>query len=200
MDKIICLGKNYLDHAIEMKETIPEKPLLFIKPPSTLCEPKQNSTVFLPFNRGSIHFEAEIVFKLYKKNVIALSLGLDLTFRDEQKKLKEAGHPWEKSKVFTNSAIIAPFVSQKDFNNWYETPFFLKINDEVKQTSSLSEAILDPNAIIHYINDFFPMRDGDLIFTGTPKGVGALFPDDKIELNWGPIQHIFNLGTLYEQT
>ena len=200
MDKIICLGKNYTDHAQEMQEAIPAKPVLFIKPPSTLVEPKLNSTVFLPFERGVIHHEIEVVFKLYKKNVIALTVGLDLTFRNEQKILKEQGHPWEKAKVFTNSSIIAPFVSQKDFPNWYETPFTLKVNGEITQSSSLNKAILDPNAIIHYIDEFFPIRDGDLVFTGTPSGVGPLHPQDKIELIWGAIHHTFTLGTLYEQT
>lgn len=194
MDKIICLGKNYTDHALEMNELVPERPVLFIKPPSVLIEPKDNGQVVLPWERGEIHYECEIIFKLYKKNIIGLGLGLDLTLRDLQKKLKEKGHPWEISKTFKNSAIITPLKAVRDFElNWQETPFTLKVNGEVRQTAKLNDAILKANEIIHYVNDFFPMNDGDLIFTGTPKGVGPLKPNDKIEMSFGPIHHTFQL-------
>lgn len=194
MDKIICLGKNYLEHGIEMKETMPERPVLFIKPPSVLIEPKDKGTVVLPWKRGTIHHECEIVFKLYKKNIIGLALGLDLTLRDTQKKLKEAGHPWEISKTFKNSAIVTPVKGLKDFpKDWQNEPFTLKVNGEIRQTGKLSEAVMKADEIIHYINEFFPINDGDLVFTGTPKGVGPLAPNDLIEMSFGPIQHSFRL-------
>src|SRR5690606_38068377 len=116
MDKIICLGKNYQDHIIEMKDAAPEKPVLFIKPGSSFIEPKDKGTVTLPWDRGEIHYETEVVFKLYKKNIIGLSLGLDLTLRDLQRKLKDAGHPWEISKTFKNAAIVAPMKGLRDFD------------------------------------------------------------------------------------
>ena len=103
MDKIVCLGKNYSDHIQEMKEAAPEMPVIFLKPPSVLKEIKNNTSIVLPWDRGVIHHELEIVFKLYKKNIIGLGVGLDLTLRETQKKLKEMGHPWEISKVFKNS-------------------------------------------------------------------------------------------------
>lgn len=193
MDKIICLGKNYLDHAQEMKENIPEKPVLFLKPSSSFIEIKDNARIVLPWDRGEIHHECEIVFKLYKKNIIGLGLGLDLTLRDVQKKLKEKGHPWEVSKVFKNSAIVTPMKGLRDFTNWQDTEFTLKVNEIVKQQSKLNEAILKADEIIHYVNDFFPLCDGDLIFTGTPKGVGRLHPNDVIEMSFGPIQHKFTV-------
>jgi 2-keto-4-pentenoate hydratase/2-oxohepta-3-ene-1,7-dioic acid hydratase in catechol pathway len=194
MDKIICLGKNYAEHTLEMQEPAPLRPVLFIKPPSVLNEPKDKGQVDLPWERGEIHFECEIVFKLYKKNIIGLGLGLDLTLRDLQKKLKENGHPWEIAKTFKNSAIITPLKAVRDFPiDWQEQPFTLKINGEVRQTSKLNDAILKANEIIHYIDDFFPMKDGDLVFTGTPKGVGPLKPNDMVELSFGPIQHSFKL-------
>lgn len=194
MDKIICLGKNYDEHTREMKEQAPDKPVLFIKPPSVLIEPKDQGTVILPWARGIIHHECEIVFKLYKKNIIGLGLGLDLTLRDVQKKLKENGHPWEISKTFKNSAIITPIKGLRDFpKDWQNTEFTLKVNGEVRQTGKLNDAIMKADEIIHYVDEYFPMNDGDLIFTGTPKGVGPLNPGDMIEMSFGPIQHSFKL-------
>lgn len=197
MDKIICLGKNYLDHTLEMQEKAPERPVLFIKPPSVFIEPKDKSTVVLPWHRGTIHFECEIVFKLYKKNIIGLGLGLDLTLRDEQKKLKENGHPWEIAKTFKNSAIVTPIKGLKDFpKDWQDTEFTLKVNNEIRQSAKLNQAVMNADQIIHYIDEYFPMCDGDLIFTGTPKGVGPLKPNDMIELSFGPIEHSFKLVQL----
>jgi 2-keto-4-pentenoate hydratase/2-oxohepta-3-ene-1,7-dioic acid hydratase in catechol pathway len=194
MDKIICLGKNYAEHAQEMQEKAPDKPVLFIKPPSVLIEPKDEGTVILPWARGLIHHECEVVFKLYKKNIIGLGLGLDLTLRDVQKKLKENGHPWEISKTFKNSAIVTPIKGLRDFpKDWQETVFTLKVNGEVRQSGKLNDAIMKADEIIHYVNEYFPLNDGDLIFTGTPKGVGPLNPGDTIEMDFGPIHHSFRL-------
>jgi 2-keto-4-pentenoate hydratase/2-oxohepta-3-ene-1,7-dioic acid hydratase in catechol pathway len=194
MDKIICLGKNYVEHTLELKEVAPERPVLFIKPPSVFLEPKDKAQVTLPWERGLIHHECEVVFKLYKKNIIGLGLGLDLTLRDVQKKLKENGHPWEIAKTFKNSAIVTPIKGLRDFpKEWQEEPFTLKVNGEIRQTGKLSQAVLKADEIIHYVDQFFPINDGDLIFTGTPKGVGALKPGDQIEMIFGPIHHSFKL-------
>lgn len=197
MDKIICLGKNYADHIVEMKEAAPEKPVIFLKPPSVYAEIKHNGSIPLPWERGLIHHECEVVFKLYKKNIIGLGLGLDLTLRDLQKDLKSKGHPWEISKVFKNSAICTPIQAIRDFLNWQDTPFILKVNGEIRQESKIANAILKPNDIIHYVDKFFPLCDGDLIFTGTPSGVGPLQPEDLIELKFGPIDTSFRLITTY---
>ncbi len=197
MDKIICLGKNYSDHIAEMKEDAPEKPVIFLKPPSVYTEVKHNGAIALPWERGTIHHECEVVFKLYKKNIIGLGLGLDLTLRDLQKELKSKGHPWEISKVFKNSAICTPIQAIRDFLNWQDTPFILKVNGEIRQESKIANAILKPNEMIHYVDKFFPLCDGDLIFTGTPSGVGPLNPEDLIELKFGPIDTSFRLITTY---
>lgn len=195
MDKIICLGKNYSDHSQEMNEAQPEKPVLFIKPQSSFVEIDDKKIISLPWHRGNIHHECEVVFKLYKKNIIGLGLGLDLTLRDVQKKLKEAGHPWEIAKTFKNSAIVTPMKAIRDFDkDWQATTFVLKVNGEIKQESSLSKAIMKADEIIHYIDGFFPLCDGDLVFTGTPSGVGPLQPEDFIELSFGPIHQKFRLG------
>jgi len=194
MDKIICLGKNYDDHIKEMKDAAPERPVLFIKPPSVAHPIKDNELITLPWESGEIHHECEIVFKLYKKNIIGVALGLDLTLREVQRELKAKGHPWEISKVFKNSAIVSDFKSQRDFPQWQTTPFTLKVNGEIRQSSSLEKANYKADAIIHYINDFFPLNDGDLVFTGTPSGVGPLKVGDVVEMIWGPIHQTFRLG------
>lgn len=195
MDKIICLGKNYAEHTLEMQEKAPDRPVIFFKPPSVLVEPKDKGVVVLPWTRGLIHYECEIVFKLYKKNIIGLGLGLDLTLRDEQKKLKENGHPWEISKCFKNSAIVTPIKALRDFpKDWENLPFTLKINGEVRQSAKLNDAIMKANEIIHYVDQFFPINDSDLIFTGTPKGVGPLNRNDFVEMSFGPIEHSFRLS------
>ncbi len=188
MDKIICLGKNYREHAHEMQEPLPEKPVLFLKPPSCLTELKEGMKLSLPWSRGSIHHECEVVLKLYKKNVIAVGLGLDLTLREIQKKLKGQGHPWEVSKCFKHSALITPLVGQRDFPDWREAPFRLVINGEVRQQASLRETLYSPDQAIHHANDHFPLCDGDLVFTGTPAGTGPLLAGDQLLLSWGPIQ------------
>jgi 2-keto-4-pentenoate hydratase/2-oxohepta-3-ene-1,7-dioic acid hydratase in catechol pathway len=198
MDKIICLGKNYADHIAEMKEKAPELPVLFIKPPSVFQEVKNNGSIILPWERGTIHHEVEVVFKLYKKNIIGLGLGLDLTLRDTQKELKAKGHPWEISKVFKNSALCSQIYGVRDFLNWQETPFTLKINGEIRQESKLSNALMKPNDMIHYIDKYFPLCDGDLIYTGTPSGVGPLQPEDLVELRFGPVETSFRLLAKYE--
>jgi len=194
MDKIICLGKNYNDHIIEMKDAAPERPVLFIKPPSTILEVKDKDKVRLPWARGEIHYECEIVFKLYKKNIIAVTLGLDLTLRDLQRTLKTNGHPWEVSKVFKNSSIITDWKApRRDFPEWQTTAFEFKVNGELRQSTTINNANYKADAIIHYIDEFFPMHDGDLIFTGTPAGVGSLKIGDTIEMIWGPIHTTFSL-------
>jgi 2-keto-4-pentenoate hydratase/2-oxohepta-3-ene-1,7-dioic acid hydratase in catechol pathway len=135
-----------------------------------------------------------VVLKLYKKNVIGIGLGLDLTLRDVQKKCKENGHPWEIAKCFKNSALVTPIKGTRDFpKDWQSEVFRLKVNGEVRQESSLSRAVMKADEIIHYINEFFPLNDGDLVFTGTPSGVGPLKPNDLLELEFGPIKNSFTV-------
>jgi 2-keto-4-pentenoate hydratase/2-oxohepta-3-ene-1,7-dioic acid hydratase in catechol pathway len=193
MDKIICLGKNYADHIAEMQEASPELPVLFIKPPSVHKEIKNHSSLALPWERGLIHHELEIVFKLYKKNIIGLGLGLDLTLRDVQKELKTKGHPWEISKVFKHSALTTPIYGLKDFSDWERTTFLLKVNGEIRQQATMADALMKPNEIIHHIDRHFPLCDGDLVFTGTPSGVNKLSPGDELQLEFGPINYNLRL-------
>lgn len=187
MDKIICLGKNYAAHAQEMKEELPEAPVLFFKPPSCHTEIKHGAKLRLPWEKGDIHHECEVVLKLYKKNVIGVALGLDLTLRDVQKKLKEKGHPWEIAKCFRHSALTTPFQAVRDFAEWQTTPFRLTVNGELRQEASLAQALYSPDRAIHHADNFFPICDGDMVFTGTPQGVASLSPRDLLRLEWGPI-------------
>ncbi len=193
MDKLICIGKNYADHAKELGEPLPEKPVIFFKPPSCLTELKDQQAVRLPWELGEIHYECEVVLKLYKKNVIAVGLGLDLTLRHLQKELKTKGQPWEISKCFKHSALLAPLVGQRDFPDWRTTPFEFFVNDERRQHAALTDAIFGPDQAIHHAAARFPICDGDLVFTGTPAGVGPLKPWDKLRLSWGPVNLEFRV-------
>lgn len=187
MDKIICIGKNYLDHAKEMGDAIPEMPVLFLKPPSVAKFVKQGETieVALPADRGSTHHECEIVVRLNAKGEIdAVTLGLDLTLRDLQAKLKKDGHPWEVSKVFEGSAIVGPWIAYADFKNYLDDEFSFAIDGKVRQQGKGSQMRLSPKECIDYAARFFPVCDGDLIFTGTPAGVGPLNAGELSTLSW----------------
>jgi len=188
MDKIICLGKNYAEHAKELGDAFTEKPVLFLKPPSSLLQGSSEATVHarLPQERGSVHHECEIVLRVNARGKIeAYTLGLDMTLRDQQSALKKAGHPWETSKVFDHSAIVGswrPFVSASHLDSMH---FELKVNQTRRQRGSSSEMILPIDSSIYYVQEYFSLRDGDLIFTGTPVGVGPVVAGDVAELFMG---------------
>ena len=189
MDKIICLGKNYLDHAKELGEAVPEKPVLFLKPPSSAIfieNASEWTEVVLPRSKGSVHFETEIVVQLGPDyQISAMTLGLDLTLRDLQADLKKKGHPWEISKVFLGSAIIGPWIEASRFSSYLEEKFVFVLDGQVKQTGQGSEMRLSPQRCIQYAKEYFPLQAKDAVFTGTPAGVGPVIPGQKSELLWG---------------
>ncbi len=200
MDKIICIGKNYLDHAIELGDKIPEKPVIFIKPSSVLRAAVQNEELELsiPQNCGSLHFETEIVLRLerggYKldlkeaeKCIGAVSLGLDMTLRDLQATQKKNGHPWTTSKVFPDSAVVGPWVRISEFPNYLEENFTFMLNEEVRQQDMGKNMRMSPIEMVSYISEFFPLVAGDLIFTGTPAGVANVELGHKGILKYGDI-------------
>lgn len=193
MDKIVCLGKNYSEHAKEMGEAAPAKPVLFIKPPSVLaCSNGLGGKLdlSLPKGRGQVHHECELVLRLGTDlRIDAVTVGLDMTLRDVQAELKKNGQPWTISKVFKDSAIVGPWMEINLFSNWMSQEFQLEINGEVKQKSSPQEMILKTDQMFAYIQQFFPVCPGDLIFTGTPRGVGPVKPGDEGRLKWGPIAY-----------
>lgn len=188
-DKMVCLGKNYLEHAKELGDKVPPKPVLFIKPPScAVVADNQKDTVkaILPSDRGVVHYEAELLLRLNDSlEIDAVSLGLDLTLRDIQKDLKQNGWPWEIGKVFAASAIVGPWVSLKDFPNYLEEGFQLKLDGKTVQAAKGSDMMMKPEEALPYIKSHFPMCGGDIIFTGTPHGVGPVSDGQLAELSWG---------------
>lgn len=187
--KIFCIGRNYADHAKELDNQIPDEPIVFMKPKSALV---QNHTPFYyPEFTNELHYEVEIVLRINKngkyvqprnaKNYYnSVSVGIDFTARDLQNELKDNGLPWEKSKAFDNSAAIGTLVDVNglDINN---INFSLKKNGEVVQSANTGDMIFKVDDIISHISGFFSLNIGDLIFTGTPAGVGECVVGDKLE-------------------
>ena len=187
--KIICIGLNYRKHALELGWPIPDEPGVFLKPDSALL--KNNKPFFLPDFSKNIHYEVEVVIKISKlgKGIEArfahryydeVTLGIDITARDLQDKLKNSGMPWELSKCFDGAAPLGQFVHVsgiKDINN---LDFRLEINGKVRQTGNTSDMIFSINKIVEYVSEFFTLKTGDLIFTGTPPGVGQLQKNDNL--------------------
>jgi 2-keto-4-pentenoate hydratase/2-oxohepta-3-ene-1,7-dioic acid hydratase in catechol pathway len=202
MEKIVCVGKNYPEHARELGDAIPEKPVIFIKPPSILrvATPDEALELRLPAGAGAVHHEAEIVLRLdkggYKLDVKeaeriigAVSVGLDMTLRERQAAQKKAGHPWTTSKVFIDCAVIGPWQRVSEFPNYLSEKFSFALDGQLRQQGFGTEMSLSPAECVAYISEFFPLCPGDLIFTGTPAGVGPVAPGQKGVLTWGPIRY-----------
>ena len=187
--KIICIGLNYRKHAFEMGWSLPEEPVVFFKPDSSIL--KNNKPFFLPEFSDNIHYEVEVVIKISKlgKGISAkfahryydeVTVGIDITARDLQSRQAAAGMPWEISKCFDGAAPLGTFItvsSVKDLNN---LDFRLDINHKTVQESNTSDMIFGFNEIIEYVSKFFTLKTGDLIFTGTPSGVGQLKRNDNL--------------------
>jgi 2-keto-4-pentenoate hydratase/2-oxohepta-3-ene-1,7-dioic acid hydratase in catechol pathway len=187
--KIICIGLNYKKHAQEMGWALPAEPVVFLKPDSALL--KNNKPFFLPDFSDNIHYEVEVVVKISKlgKGIEAkfahryydeLTLGIDITARDIQSRNAKAGMPWELSKCFDGAAPLGKFVPVSTIRNPQEMDFRLEINGETVQESNSSDMIFGINEIIEYVSRFFTLKTGDLIFTGTPSGVGKLKRNDNL--------------------
>ncbi|MFN7096193.1 MAG: fumarylacetoacetate hydrolase family protein [Gammaproteobacteria bacterium] len=197
MDKIIFIGKNYLDHAQELGDAIPEKPVIFIKPPSVMQQIKAWQTKqTLTLSDNDIHYETEIVLQVKQGGyripahaaascIDAVSIGLDMTRRNLQMQLKQQGHPWTIGKVFPDAAVVGPMISITDFADYLLTPFSFTLNNQLRQQAMGEQMTFLPIALISYISEFFPLCDGDLIFTGTPAGVGPVNAGDTGRLAWG---------------
>ncbi|MCZ7602914.1 MAG: fumarylacetoacetate hydrolase family protein [Melioribacteraceae bacterium] len=197
--KIVCVGRNYAKHAEELGNEIPEFPLIFLKPASVLISDNEN--IIKPKNSGELHHEVELVLLIGEtikdadetqaENAIAgYAVGLDMTLRDIQSELKKKGHPWTLAKVFDTSAVISEFVSKKDYQLSGNEKIELYINDEIKQSSSLDFMLFNSTQIVAYLSSKFTLEKGDIIFTGTPEGVGAVNFRDEIKAE------IENIGKL----
>jgi 2-keto-4-pentenoate hydratase/2-oxohepta-3-ene-1,7-dioic acid hydratase in catechol pathway len=174
---------------MEMDWPIPDEPVIFLKPDSSLL--KNNKPFFLPGFSVNIHYEVEVVIKISKlgKGISAkfapryfdeVTLGIDITARDLQNRLVAKGMPWEISKCFDGAAPVGDFIPVSRIKDIYNMDFRLEINDKVVQKSNTSDMIFGFNEIVEYVSKFFTLKTGDLIFTGTPSGVGQLFKNDNL--------------------
>jgi acylpyruvate hydrolase len=187
--KIICIGLNYRQHAMEMGWQIPEEPVVFLKPDSSIL--KNNKPFFLPDFSENIHYEVEVVIKIGKlgKGISAkfahryydeITVGIDITARDIQNRLTASGKPWELSKCFDGAAPLGKFIRVTGKMNISDLDFRLEINNRVVQRGNTSDLIFGINEIIEYVSKYFTLKTGDLIFTGTPSGVGQLHKNDNL--------------------
>jgi 2-keto-4-pentenoate hydratase/2-oxohepta-3-ene-1,7-dioic acid hydratase in catechol pathway len=184
MDKVICVGKNYLKHAIELGDAVPEEPLYFLKPPSVIYSALDQGAMVDLASQGDIHHEAELVFEIRRMGtswkLSRYTIGLDLTRRDLQNHLKKAGQPWEKAKVFKNSCILGPWRELVSMEKLMSAPFSLTINGSLRQQAHGAEMRWTPEYLIQDVSRWFPICDGDVLFTGTPEGVGPLRSGDQL--------------------
>lgn len=169
--KVVCIGRNYVDHIKELNNEIPENMVFFIKPNSAISQ-----KLIFPQNQISCHYEAEISFLIKEDKIVAVGFGLDLTLREIQSKLKEKGLPWERAKAFDNSAVFSKFVEFKQDISKLGIELF--INDELKQKGDYSLMINKPDEIIKEAKIFLSFEDGDILMSGTPKGVGEFKKGD----------------------
>jgi acylpyruvate hydrolase len=188
--KIICIGRNYAEHAKEMKSEIPKEPVFFMKPDTALII--RNQPFFLPDFSEDIHHEVELVLKINRvgKNIEEkfahkyygeIGIGIDFTARDLQAKCKEKGLPWEKAKAFDGSAPLGTFIAKDAFADINNIDFHLNINGNTVQKGNTHDLLFSFDKIISYVSRFVTLKKGDLIFTGTPEGVGSVKLNDHLE-------------------
>ncbi|MEH7012795.1 fumarylacetoacetate hydrolase family protein [Neobacillus niacini] len=193
VNNIYCVGRNYAAHAKELQNEVPTSPMLFSKPTHALVE-ASGQDISLPSNRGSIHFETEIVIRIgkpYEKGikveelVDSMAIGIDFTLRVVQSELKKKGHPWLLAKGFPNSALVSKFISFPSIEEMKMIDFSLLKNGETVQQGNIKNMIFDLQTIIDFTALNFGLGEGDLIFTGTPEGVGPVSNKDHLTLLWG---------------
>lgn len=188
--KIIAIGRNYVDHIKELNNETPDEPVIFTKPDTALL--RNNNPFYFPEFSNDIHFEVEIVLKISKlgksiaekfahKYLAEIAIGIDLTARDMQQNAKEKGLPWTLAKGFDGSAPISPFIPKSEFKDLSNINFSLKVDGKIRQNGNTGLAIYSFDYIISYISRFITLKRGDLIFTGTPKGVGPIHVGNKLE-------------------
>jgi 5-carboxymethyl-2-hydroxymuconate isomerase len=187
--KIVCVGRNYADHASELGNKVPDKPILFLKPPSSVIY--SGDKIQTPSFTNNMQHEVELVLAIGKeiKNadglqaddaITAYGVGLDMTLRDVQNELKKNGHPWTVAKCFDTSTVLSPFESRQLYKLTLKETISLSVNDVVKQSAKLNTMIFFPIKLVQYISSVMKLEPGDLVFTGTPAGVGKVSKGDKI--------------------
>ncbi|WP_417444406.1 fumarylacetoacetate hydrolase family protein [Joostella sp.] len=188
--KIICIGRNYTEHIKELQNEKPTDPVIFIKPDSAVL--KNQHDFYIPEFSNDVHYEVELLVKIGKvgksidtkfahKYYNEIGLGIDFTARDLQSKLKEKGLPWEKAKGFDGAAVIGKWILKSELGNINNIDFGLKKNDAFVQKANTSLMLWKVDELISYISTYFTLKTGDVIFTGTPAGVGKVSPEDYLE-------------------
>lgn len=187
--KLICIGRNYAAHIDELKNERPDEPVVFIKPDSAVL-PKQQD-FYIPEFSNDIHYEVEVLVKIKKvgkhisekfahKYYDEVGLGIDFTARDLQSKLKEKGLPWEKAKGFDGAAVIGKWLPKSKFENLDKLGFSLSKNGELVQAGDTSLMLWKIDALLAHVSTYFMLKKGDILFTGTPSGVGKVAPNDYL--------------------
>lgn len=188
--KIICIGRNYIDHAKELNNPIPSEPLFFLKPDTALLI--DNAPFYIPEFTNDVHYECELVYKINRvgKNIdekfapkyyAEIGLGIDFTARDIQEQCKAKGLPWEKAKGFDHSAVISKFIPLSSITNSDNISFHLELNGKTVQVGATKDMLFSINSIIAYVSQYMTLKTGDLIFTGTPAGVGKVSIGDNLK-------------------
>jgi 2-keto-4-pentenoate hydratase/2-oxohepta-3-ene-1,7-dioic acid hydratase in catechol pathway len=187
--KIICIGRNYAEHIKELENEKPTDPVIFLKPDTSVLLKKQ--PFFIPDFSNDVHHEVEILVKINRigkhidkkfahKYYNEIGLGIDFTARDLQNQLKEKGLPWEKAKAFDGAAVIGDWISIEDIKDVNAIEFSLKKNDNIVQIGNTSLMLWKIDELLEYISKYFTLKIGDIIFTGTPAGVGKVEANDKL--------------------
>ncbi|MCO6498349.1 MAG: fumarylacetoacetate hydrolase family protein [Chitinophagaceae bacterium] len=188
--KIFCIGRNYAEHAEELGNEVPEEPVIFMKPKSALLQ--AHSPFYYPEFTNELHYECEFVLRISKNGKYiqpkhapnyynAYSIGIDFTARDIQNRLKEKGLPWERAKAFDNSAVVGPFTEVKPGEDLKKLEFSLKKNGEQVQKAKVGDMIFQIDNLVSHLSNYFSLNIGDLLFTGTPAGVGECVVGDELE-------------------
>lgn len=187
--KVFCVGRNYREHAKELNNPLPQEPVIFIKPSTAVC--KRNTNIYYPEFTDELHYECEVVLRICKNGrgiaeryahqyFDAWTVGIDFTARDIQNRLKKNGLPWELAKSFDNSAYVGELRTIHDYPAIHHTDFRLELNKKTVQQGNTADMIFSFEKITSFISRYFTLQIGDYIFTGTPAGVGAVLPYDKL--------------------
>jgi 2-keto-4-pentenoate hydratase/2-oxohepta-3-ene-1,7-dioic acid hydratase in catechol pathway len=198
--KIVCVGRNYAEHAKELGNEVPDKPVLFLKPASALIY--SGGEIIHPDYGNELHHEIELVLLIgetvkkankaqSEKAIIGYGVGLDMTLRDVQNELKKKGNPWTLAKCFDTSAVISDFILKKNYQLKLNEKLEFKVNSVVKQSDTLESMIFNPGEIVEYISSVMTLEKGDLVFTGTPAGVSRVNRGDKLEARLGEVTDLF---------
>ncbi|TBN04867.1 FAA hydrolase family protein [Hyunsoonleella flava] len=188
--KLICIGRNYTEHIAELENEKPTDPVVFLKPDTAILLKKQ--PFFIPDFSDDVHHEVEVLVKINRvgkhidkkfahKYYDEIGLGIDFTARDLQRKLKQKGLPWEKAKAFDGAAVIGKWLSKNEFTDINAIEFSLKKNDNIVQKGNTSHMLWKIDELIEYVSKYFTLKIGDIIFTGTPAGVGKVVANDKLK-------------------